>query len=88
MIYTVTSGTRVEEEGIEGEEDDENNKEAAQAKRTTEEAGIFDGPTNEPEFNPEEQPSDAMPRSRTFYIELKANITELKANQVTLNEIG
>ncbi|PON38056.1 hypothetical protein PanWU01x14_315580, partial [Parasponia andersonii] len=54
--------TGVEEEGIDVEDEDENKKEAAEAKRAAEEAGIFDAPTN------------------------KANHTELKANQVIVND--
>ncbi|PON87226.1 hypothetical protein TorRG33x02_170030 [Trema orientale] len=68
--------TGVEAEGIEGDEEDENNKEAAEAKQAADEAGIFDTPTDELE----KQPSDDLPWSHTFYIELKTDITELKAN--------
>ncbi|PON49833.1 hypothetical protein PanWU01x14_227320 [Parasponia andersonii] len=81
--------TRVEEEGIDGEEEKENKKEAAEAKRAAEEAGIFDATINKIE----EEPSTDMPQSHKFYLELKtgiaelkANQTELKANQVILND--
>ncbi|PON74148.1 hypothetical protein PanWU01x14_053580 [Parasponia andersonii] len=65
--------TRVKEGGIEGEKEDENKKDAAEAKRTIEEADIFDAPTDEPE----KQTLDYLPRSHTFYTELKIDIAKL-----------
>ncbi|PON50821.1 Ulp1 protease family, C-terminal catalytic domain containing protein [Parasponia andersonii] len=72
--------TGVEEEGIDGEEEEENKKEVAEAKRAAEEAGIFDAPRNKVE----EEPSTDVPQSYKFYLELKTDIAELKANQIEL----
>ncbi|PON56170.1 hypothetical protein PanWU01x14_183790 [Parasponia andersonii] len=87
--YQSLGSTGVDEEGIDGEEEEENKKEAAEAKRAVEEAGIFHATRNKVE----EEPSTDMPQSHKFYLELKTNIaelkanqTELKANQVILNE--
>ncbi|PON36493.1 hypothetical protein PanWU01x14_328020 [Parasponia andersonii] len=81
--------TGVEEERIDVEDEDENKKEAAAAKRAAEEADIFDAPTNKVE----EELLDDVPHSHKFYLELKTDIaelksnqTELKANQVILND--
>ncbi|PON88413.1 hypothetical protein TorRG33x02_157790, partial [Trema orientale] len=77
--YSLNS-TRVKEEGVQGDKEDENKKETAEAKRATEEAGIFNALTDEVE----EQPSENLPRSYTFYTELKSDITELKVHQADL----
>ncbi|PON78035.1 Ulp1 protease family, C-terminal catalytic domain containing protein [Parasponia andersonii] len=77
--YQSLTSTGVEEEGINGEEE-ENKKEAAEAKRATEEAGIFHATRNKVE----EEPSTDVPQSHKFYLELKTDITEWKANQTEL----
>ncbi|PON63200.1 hypothetical protein PanWU01x14_132940 [Parasponia andersonii] len=80
------SSTGVEVVGIEGEQEDENKKKAPETKRATEEADIFDTPTDEAE----EQPSDYLPHLYSFYTKLNTDIAELKvemkANRVAVND--
>ncbi|PON40984.1 hypothetical protein PanWU01x14_293140 [Parasponia andersonii] len=70
------------EEGIDVEDEDENKKKAAEAKRAAEEAGIFDAPTNKvDEYAPinkvEEELLDDVPRS----YKLLKMMEEIKAHR-------